>query len=381
MKKYYLPLFIIFIAVILVVGFFWLRPSSKISSPTETLGELNEKIYVAVEGESKVAVIDPNKKKVIGNINLSKLHDGEYLNYAPHNVQVSPDMKTVWVTVNIPHKENHSFRFIPYIFAHEVGGEEPDEVVVIDAIEDKIIKRIPIAPGIHLAHIVLTPDNSFAYVTAQEEGALYRINAKTFEVEKRIAFPKNSQPHGIRISPDGKFAYIAMLERKSLGILDLFSYDFSEIPLDGKAVQAGITPDNKYAMASLYDTEALALYNLVSKELNIIKLPESAKGPIQMYPTPDSKFIYLADQGYYFGKSEGSKVYKIDVDKKEVVKEIEAGRGPHGVAISSDGERVYVTNLLSGDVSIIDANVDLEIARIKVGKEPNGISVWENMAF
>ncbi len=95
-----------------------------------------------------------------------------------------------------------------------------------------------------------------------------------------------------------------------------------------------------------------------------------------MYPTPDSRFIYLADQGYYFGEPAGSFVYKIDLNAASVVKEIKAGQGPHGVVISKDGKFVYVTNLLSGDLSIIDTSTDTEIAKIPLGKEPNGVSIW-----
>jgi YVTN family beta-propeller protein len=126
----------------------------------------------------------------------------------------------------------------------------------------------------------------------------------------------------------------------------------------------------------MYDTKSLALYNSAHESLSYARLPEGAKGPIQMYPTPDSRFVYLADQGYYFGQPAGDTVYKIDVTTSQVVASIKAGSAPHGVVVSKDGGRVYVTNLLSGDVSIIDATKDVELSRIPVGKEPNGISVW-----
>ena len=43
---------------------------------------------------------------------------------------------------------------------------------------------------------------------------------------------------------------------------------------------------------------------------------------------------------------------------------------------SPDGKWVYVTNLISNDVSVIDAVSDTEVARIPVGKTPNGITWW-----
>lgn len=338
----------------------------------------NEKIYVAVEGDGKIAVIDPVKNKVIKNINLAKEHDGGVLNFTPHNIQVAPDGNSVWVTANAGSYEGHSFNFLNKVLAHgdEHSGMSDDEVIVINPKTDIIIKRIPIAVGIHLAHVVLTPNSAYAYVTAQKEGAIYKINVSTYTVEKKISLSANSEPHGMRISSDGSLAYLAMLGSKALGILDINKDTFSEMPVRGKAVQAGVTPDGNFAFVSLYDTKELAVYKKNSNAIEYITLPASAKGPIQMYPTPDSRFVYLADQGYYFNQPSSDVVYKIDLMEMKVVKEIKAGQAPHGVVVSKDGKFVYITNLLSGDISVIDALNDNEIAKISVGKEPNGISIW-----
>lgn len=338
------------------------------------------KIYVAVEGEAKIAVIDPGIMAVIKNIDLSVDHEGGKLSFAPHNVQVSPNNKTVWVTGNVTGHEAHSFNLIQSADAHgeeenpDIG--ESDEVIVIDPNRDVIIKRIQVKPGIHLAHVVLTSDSKYAYVTAQVEGVIYKIDAKSYEMMKEIKVPDSSEPHGLRISTDGSFAYVAMLKGKSLGRLDLKTNKFSEVALGGAAVQTGVTPDNRYAVISLYDTKQLAIYRVSDGSVSYINLPENAKGPIQMYATPDSRFIYLADQGYYFEQPSSEWVYKIDLEFGKIVKEIKAGKAPHGVVVSGDGKFVYVTNLLSGDVSVIDTLRDEETIRIKVGKEPNGISIW-----
>lgn len=338
-----------------------------------------DKIYVAVEGDGSVAVIDPTKREVVKTIDLSIEHDGGQLVYAPHNVQVSPDGLTLWVTANSgAHEEEHSKSFIPVALAngddHADAGEEADEVIVISTNTDAIVKRIPLKKRVHLAHIVLTPDTRYAVATTQTEGSIYIFDAQLLTLKDEIVAPKGSEPHGLRVSPDGKTAYIAMLKGKNLGILDIASKKLTEVPLGGQAVQTGVTPDGKYAVASLYDTKELAVYETASKQLSKVGLPKTAKGPVQMYVTPDSRYIYLADQGYYFEQPISDLVYKIDLTKQTVVKEIKGGQGPHGVVISPDGRYVYVTNIVSGDVSVIETATDQEVAKIPVGKEPNGIS-------
>ena len=369
MKKFIFAIVIIVVA--LGVGLY-----VRNSRENSTLS-LTQKLYVAVEGMGKVAVINPLTRKVAKYIDLSGTHDGEALLYAPHNVQVSPNGATVWVTANagVGH-DDHSFLSTKRARAH--GTELPfDDVIVIDALTDTIKGRIAIAPEAHLAHVELTPDNKFAYVTAQTEGAIYKINAETFLIDKRIEVPAGSEPHGLRISPNGQRVFVA--ESKGLGWLETSQDEYATLRLKGKAIQAGVTPNGEIFGATIYDTKSVAIFN-DTWQVSYVDLPAAAKGPIQMYPTPDSKYFYIADQGYYFGQPEGDTVYKIDVIANSVVKEIKVGRAPHGVVVTPDGKFVYVTNLLSGDVSIIDTATDLEVAKIPVGKEPNGVSFWEGLS-
>jgi len=337
-----------------------------------------EKIYIAVEGEGVVDVVDPKTAKVIRTIDLAISHDGGILRFAPHNIQASPDSVSVWVTANAGEHEDHAASLVPRALAHGAEDEsaEPDEIIIIDPSTDRIVKRIGIAPGAHLAHVVFSPDGATAYVTAQTRGTIYRVNTGTYAIEARIASPAESEPHGIRMSPDGKHAYVALLAGKALGILDVAKNSLAAIPLGGQAIQTGVTPDGRFVAVSLYDTRSVAIYGTADGSVRTVKLPASSRGPIQMYPTPDSKYFYLADQGPSLGQPTGNRVYKIDVAAGAVVGETVAGDGPHGVVVSPDGATVFVTNLRSGDVSIIETATDRERIRIPVGNKPNGITYW-----
>ncbi|HBB43866.1 MAG: 40-residue YVTN family beta-propeller repeat protein [Parcubacteria group bacterium GW2011_GWA1_44_13] len=346
--------------------------------------EVNGKVYVAIEGSGEIAVLDAQTKKVLKRIDLSEDKNGMTVSYMPHNVQVAPDNKSVWVTANADDRNmKMSFRIISRAEASEGHdgeeisiGKSNDEVIVIDPFSDAIVKRIELGQELHLSHVALTPDSSYAIVASQEKGIIYKINTTSFAVEKDVATKQGAGPHGLRISPDGKTAYIAMLSGKSMGVLDIASFSLRDVPLKGAAVQTGVTPDGKYALASVYDAKSLAVYDVASSKLNYIDLPKEAKGPVQIYPTPDSRFVYVADQGFYFDQPIGDTVYKIDLQEMKVVQAIKGGSAPHGVVVSKDGAFVYITNLKSDDVSVIDTAQGKEVAKINVGKMPNGISVW-----
>ncbi len=383
-KKKYLFISMIFTliaawSILLVSGYQKTDLSANTGQNINAKEWLSDKIYVAVEDEGVVAVIDADKREVIKKINLS---DGG-VSYMAHNVQVAPDGQSVWVTGNaMAMSKEHSLRIVPVARASEGYGHtdvvdgDQDQVIIIDPKTDIIVKRIPMGSDLHLAHVVLTPDNSYAIVDSQTEGEFYKINARTFEIERTVVAPLASEPHGLRISPDGKTAYIAMIKGRSIGILDVDNFTAKYVPLDGAAVQTGVTPDGKYAVASVYDTKKLAVYDIQNEKLSYVALPQNAKGPVQVYPSPDSRFVYVVDQGFYFDQPTGDTVYKIDLMKMEVVKAIKVGDGPHGVVVAKDGRYAYITNIVSGDVSVIDIALDEEVAKIKVGDKLNGISVW-----
>ncbi|MCL4704969.1 YncE family protein [bacterium] len=344
---------------------------------------INEKVYVALEGEGKVAVLDPTQKKVSTTIDLSERSESMTVGYMAHNVQVAPNGKSVWVTANVMTEEamgeGHGEEEDE---GAEMGRDTPtsaellDQVIVIDPLTDEIVRRIPIAVDSHLAHVVLSPDSRIAYVTLQEKGAIYAINAVTFTIELKVDLGTNSGPHGARVSPDGSRVFIALMGGKGMGVLDIKTNNVWTYPLGSAVVQTAVTPNGRFVFSSLYETKQIARFDTATQEIVKINLPQEAKGPIQLYSTPDSRFVYVADQGYYFNQPTSDKVYRIDVAPGIVDQTILGGSAPHGVVVDAEGKYGYITNLVSDDVSIIDVKTNTEIARIPVGDMPNGISIW-----
>ncbi len=101
-----------------------------------------------------------------------------------------------------------------------------------------------------------------------------------------------------------------------------------------------------------------------------------AQGAIQLYATPDSKLLYVADQGELMQRPVSNKVFVIDIATAKVTNTIEVGNKAHGVVISKDGKTVFVTNSLDNTVSIIDVATQKVTSTVPVGKRPNGISYW-----
>lgn len=233
------------------------------------------------------------------------------------------------------------------------------------------MERINLGSDQHLAHVVVTEDGDYAFVTALARNQIIQIDANTLEVVKRIDLGENHEPHGLRCQ-DGKL-YVANMKGQSLSVIDINNQQIKEITLGGKAVQTALT--SRYAFVALYDTKEVAQYSLTQDSLiNTISLPSSAEGPIQIYPTPNDKFLYVCDQGGRGDDPVSNKVFVINVDSAKVTHTIETQDGPHGVVSDNKGKYVYITNNFDHSVSVVNVKIQAVVKTLFVGRHPKGIS-------
>lgn len=308
-------------------------------------------VYVAEEESGSVSVIHSGTNEVVRTISISE--PGTTMPLMPHNVQVAPNGKSVWVSA----------------MAHHMGMVE--QVVVLDPNrEDSVLKRINIGTSQHLAHVVLDDSSRYAYVVAGDASQVVKIDAQTYEVDTRFILGGGHNPHGLRYH-DG-FLYVASMGTKSLTIIDVTNGQVKDVSLGGSAVQTAIAPNGKFVYVTLFDTKEVVKYDIQNKTITRIPLPSDALGPIQLYPSPDGQYMFVCDQGELSNPS--NKVYVLDLTKNLVVQTIVVGSGAHGVVLSEDGLLAFVTNSFSNSVSVIDVATSTVRKTIKVGDSPNGIS-------
>jgi len=110
--------------------------------------------------------------------------------------------------------------------------------------------------------------------------------------------------------------------------------------------------------------------------------------PVEAAFTPDGKYVYVsnykmfgdgyssvADDGCNRGDWEDSFVYKIDVERLEIVAVVPTGSVPKFLDVSPDGSTLVVANWCGFDVSFIDTATDTEVGRVDVGRHPRGVAI------
>lgn len=318
------------------------------------------KVYVADEESSTVSVIDAASFKRIRSIPVGQ---------GPHNVQVAPDGKLVWVTNNgergkAAEKTAHQGMSKSEHGATAGGGA----VWAIDTASDAVVAKVPV--GKHPAHVVVASDGRYAYVTNGGENTVSVVDTSAQRVIETIAV--GAYPHGIRISPDGKQAWVANLKGGTVSVIDTQTRkQIAQIAVGKGPAQVGFTPDGRLSFVSLSEENRVAVIDPVSRE--VMRKVSVGTVPIQVHSTPDSRLLLVANQGTQ--KKPGSTVSVIDLETFKTVKTIETGRGAHGVVVDREGRHAYVTNIYANSVSVLDMKDLKVIATVPVGKGPNGISM------
>lgn len=150
------------------------------------------------------------------------------------------------------------------------------------------------------AGIVLTPDGATLLLVNPDSGSVSAVDTGT--LEKIAEIPVGADPRGMALSGDGRLLYVTCQGTATLAVIE---------------------------------TQPLALLK---------SIPVGAE-PYDVVVDPSRELLYVSSAAT-------ATVEILEADR--VVDRIAVGPRPKGLALSSDGTRLYVTHFLTGQVSVID---------------------------
>src|SRR5262252_7794229 len=77
----------------------------------------------------------------------------------------------------------------------------------------------------------------------------------------------------------------------------------------------------------------------------------------------------------YVGLFKDNAVAVLDTAENRVIGTIAVPPGPHGLVVTPDGRKVYVSSDGASTVSVIDTATDKVVAQIEVGANPHGLAM------
>lgn len=348
-----------------------------------TAGAL-ERVYVPNRAENTVSVIDPATLRVVDKFKVG---------INPQHVVPAWDLKTLWV-------------------ANNAEGRSDGSLTPINPATGKPGKPIAVDDPYNL---YFSPDGKLAIVVVKAHKRLDFRDAGSMALSYSIATPNCPGINDADFSIDGRYALfscefdgtlakIDLVNRKVVGTIKLSRYfdrpdALALIATTGKKSRK--VPDPSQPGADIYTTPGMpqdvraspdgktffiadmmadGVHLVDSETFKQIGFIETGVGTHGLYPSRDGKSLYVANRG---GNSmQGSPLGKgsvsvIDFATRKVVKNwpIPGGGSPDMGNVSADGKYLWLSGRFDDVVYRIETQTGA-VNKIKVGREPHGLTVW-----
>ena len=276
------------------------------------------RIYVANQDDATVSVIDARSRKLIETVDLRRYGVGD--NAKPHHAQVEPDGSAWYVTL--------------------IGAGKVLKLDRANKLLGSAAMEVPGLMTLHPSEDLMFVGRSMSAVNPPPRMAVIRRSDMRLLDEIDLLFPR---PHGIVAHPGGKRVYVASLGTNQLASVAVDEADVELIDVPGPAhgfVQTAVSPDGRWLAVTAELTDELMIFDLTDprtpKLTKTISLPD---GPFEPMFTGDGRWIYVTCLS-------ANRVAVIDAGSWKVASVLEhkAFAQPHGVALSPDGQHVFIGN-------------------------------------
>ena len=274
-------------------------------------------VYVAIQGEAKVAVVDMATLEEVARLDLTEM--GFTTNAKPHHIAVEPD---------------GSFWYLSLIGENRVLKLNRDNEIVAQT-EYEVPGLMALDPARHRLYV----GRSMSAVNAPARIGEFATDHDMDVEEIDVFFPR---PHALGLAPGKGVAYSASLSTNQFGVVDLESFDVELVQVDGPPhtlLQFAVSPDESTLVVTTEMTGLALVYDITDPYAPVLRHSvEVGVQPWHPVFAPDGERVW-------FGLKGEDAVVAVDVAAGEVVARIDdvAFTHPHGTAISPDGRWLFVS--------------------------------------
>jgi len=251
-----------------------------------------------------------------------------------------------------------------------VPNSQSDTVDEIDPHTYKVVRSFPV--GTLPQHVTPSYDLKTLYVLNDLGNSLTPIDPTTGLPGKPIPV---ADPYNMYFTTDGSYA-IVVAER--LSRLDFrFPHTFRlhhslHVPCRG-VDHMDFSPDGRYLIATCEFSGQLIKVDVRSEKVVGVLTLAGGGIPQDVKLSPDGKVYYVADMGR-------GGVWEVSGSPFRVRRFIRTGAGTHGLYVSRDATRLYITNRGEGSISVLDLRSRKLVAkwRIPGGGSPDMGNVSAN---
>ncbi|MBM0106122.1 beta-propeller fold lactonase family protein [Steroidobacter sp. S1-65] len=315
--------------------------------------------YVSNEDGQSVSVLDLASNTSIATVEVGK---------RPRGLKLSPDGSRLFVAVSGLPKCPPS---VPdEVCAKRERDLKADGIAIVDTVEHKLIKVL--AAGSDPEQFAMSADGKRLYVANEDVGLMSVVDVDVGKVLAKVKV--GLEPEGVGVSPDGRWVLVTNESDNSVSVIDTKTLEVKQHVTVGKRPRdMAFSPDGSVAYVSGELDASLYRMAVPAGEpvQRVLQLREAAK-PMAVVLDDARKRLYLST-------GRGGTVAVVDTKQApktyRLIKEIEVGARPWGIALTVDGRFLYTANGPSNDVTVVDTTALSVVKRIPVGKTPWGVVI------
>lgn len=307
-------------------------------------------LYVTNSAGDNVNVISLKTMKIVDNIVVGK---------KPHGVCAPADGRMLFVTVM-----------------------STSTVKVVDTATNKITGIIPLASepsGAEPNQCASTPDGQYLAVPmrfyGKDQSTRGDIDVIKMPEQKIVKVLPLRFPHNCFSTSSNQFLYCETRATGDIYRLNLKSMSFDEtLPTGPDPRPFAIAPDGKTLYTALGAFHGFAIVNMETKHIQRVALSGPLEPPVCQKYEPDTPThgVALSPDGneLWVTSMDDASLHVYDLTAKKWTQAIHTGDCPNWISITADGKYVTVSNCGANTVSIVDAQAKRVVADIKVGDVP-----------
>ena len=183
-------------------------------------------------------------------------------------------------------------------------------------------------------------------------------------------------PSYVQVAPNGKFAYIANPGARAISVLNTATDKVSKtIPIpQGPPQFVSFSPDSKTAYVSVYggkSTPGIAFIDTATGTVLSTVVPVDNYEPGPSTTGPDGQFLYVPNHNMTEGRPNDNVIDVIDLASKKLT-DIPVAANPHWVVYDKENGRIYASDHMSAQVTVLNPSNNGVITTINVGDTPHG---------
>jgi len=290
------------------------------------------RVYVPNSESNTVDVIDPATFEIVDHFDVGR---------QPQHITPSWDMTTLYVD----NTRGHSLTPI------DPRTGKPGAPILV---EDPY-------------NLYFTPDGTKAVVVAEELRRLDFRDPKTWQLIKSLPIPHTGADHA-DFSADGKTMVISCEFSGWLVRVDVESMTVTgELHVGGQPIDVKLGSDGQRYFVADQERGGVAIVDAAAFEERAF-VPTGA-GAHGLYPSRDGRSLYVSNR-------KAGSVSVLDFATGKEMTTWHIGGSPDMGGVSADGRQLWLAGRYDSAVYVIDTETGQLIRRIEVGKGPHGLALF-----